>query len=203
MKLRPDAASYVVLVLVASRAADSSRDASRDARRPRTPTPTHTRVSCSTHDDDSICFFDESRCFFARVRVSLSHCLPTHTNTHIDSPIRKSRSRSRVRSMKSIDDIRSMTSDVIDRFHRMIASIDGRWMRSIEIRNGGDATVRQTKTRGSVCVPRRPARRRVSLRRRSRRARRDGRTESRARIARARDGPTDGPRRYRLKIPSS
>ncbi len=54
--------------------------------------------------------------------------------------------------MQSIDDIRSMTSDVIDRFHRMIASIDGRWMRSIEIRNGGDATVRQTKTRGSVCV---------------------------------------------------
>ena len=123
MKLRPDAASYVVLVLVASRAADSSRDASRDARRPRTPT--HTRVSSHTHDD-SMCFFDESRCFFARVRVSLSHCLPTHTNTHIDSPIRKSRSRSRVRSMQSIDDIRSMTSDGM---HRSMASNDciDRW----------------------------------------------------------------------------
>lgn len=201
MKLRPDAASYVVLVLVASRAADSSRDASRDARRPRTPT--HTRVSSHTHDD-SMCFFDESRCFFARVRVSLSHCLPTHTNTHIDSPIRKSRSRSRVRSMQSIDDIRSMTSDDIDR----ISSNDciDRWTmdaidRDTQRRRRDGAT--DEDARECVCVPRRRARRRVSLRRRSRRARRDGRTESRARIARARDGPTDGPRRYRLKIPSS
>ncbi len=202
MKLRPDAASYVVLVLVASRAADSSRDASRDARRPRTPT--HTRVSSHTHDD-SMCFFDESRCFFARVRVSLSHCLPTHTNTHIDSPIRKSRSRSRVRSMQSIDDIRSMTSDGM---HRSMASNDciDRWTmdaidRDTQRRRRDGAT--DEDARECVCVPRRRARRRVSLRRRSRRARRDGRTESRARIARARDGPTDGPRRYRLKIPSS
>ncbi len=34
----------------------------------------------------------------------------------------------------------------------MLSSIDRRWMRSIEIRDGGDATVRQTTTRGSVCV---------------------------------------------------
>ena len=115
MKLRPDAASYVVLVLVASRAADASRDASRDARRPRTHT--HTRVSCSTHDD-SICFFDESMCFFARVRVSLSHCLPTHTNTHIESPIRESRSRSRVRSIDRCH--RSMKSDVMHRSNDFI-----------------------------------------------------------------------------------
>ena len=74
-------------------------------------------------------------------------------------------------------------------------------MRSIEIRDGGDATVRQTTTRGSVCVCRGAPHVDVCLSVDDRDALVE--TESRARIAHARDGPNDGPRRYRLKIPSS
>ena len=101
MKRRPDAASRRPRVA-------SSRDASRDARPPHTHT--HTRVSCNTHDDDSIrCAFSTIRFAFSLDREYPSHCLPTHTKTHIDAPNRESRAQSRARS--------------IDRWRRSMASI--------------------------------------------------------------------------------
>ena len=79
----------------------SSRDAPRDATS--SHTHTHTCVSCNTHDDDSIrCFFDDSICF-SLDREYPSHCLPTHTKTHIDAPNRESRAQSRARSIDGVD----------------------------------------------------------------------------------------------------
>ena len=96
MKRRPDAASRRPRVA-------SSRDASRDARPPHTHT--HTRVSCNTHDDDSIrCAFSTIRFAFSLDREYPSHCLPTHTKTHIES-------------RANLD--RDLELDGIDRCHRM------------------------------------------------------------------------------------
>ena len=182
MKRRPDAASRRPRVA-------SSRDASRDARPPHTHT--HTRVSCNTHDDDSIrCAFSTIRFAFSLDREYPSHCLPTHTKTHIDAPNRESRAQSRARSIdrrrRSMASIASRISSmhvidenvVIDRW-RMDA-ID----RDTRRRRCDGAT--DEDARECACVCRDAPHVDVCLRRRSRRARRDGRSESRTRIARTR-----------------
>ena len=201
MKRRPDAASR--RPRVASRR--PRRETRRETRGHRTPTPT---PACHATPTTTIRFDVLFRRFDLLFRSIASIRLTVYPHT------RKHTSTRRIANLeRNLELDRSI--DGVDRWHRshrgfhrctssmkMSSSIDGGWMRSIEIRDGGDATVRQTKTRGSVrvCAVTPLTSTFVSLRRRSRRARRDGRSESRTRIARTRR--TDR-RTETRKIPSS
>ena len=200
MKRRPDAASR--RPRVASRR--PRRETRRETRGHRTPTPT---PACHATPTTTIRFDVLFRRFDLLFRSIASILLTVYPHT------RKHTSTRRIANLeRNLELDRSI--DGVDRWHRshrgfhrctssmkMSSSIDGGWMRSIEIRDGGDATVRQTKTRGSVRVcavtPRTSTF--VSVDDRDALVETDG--ANRARESRARDGPTDGPRRE--KIPSS
>ena len=187
MKRRPDAASR--RPRVASRR--PRRETRRETRGHRTPTPT---PACHATPTTTIRFDVLFRRFDLLFRSIASIRLTVYPHT------RKHTSTRRIANLeRNLELDRSI--DGVDRWHRshrgfhrctssmkMSSSIDGGWMRSIEIRARRRRCDGATDedARECACVCRDAPHVDVCLRRRSRRARRDGRSESRTRIARTR-----------------